>query len=74
MIKYRKLCSKKDGRIQSLWEYNPKHKEERVIWSAHTSINRYSSDWTRYFDPGNDSLETDITQEEAEEIMFLENI
>jgi len=71
---YRKLHNI-DGTLNSIWEYNPENNMERMIWSAYTIIMDYHVDWTTYIPvPPGGSPETDITKEEAEEIMFVDFI
>jgi len=70
---YRKLLNIGKNEVSSMWEYDPDINKERVIWTLH-GTSRKPSTWWKYEKPAECYIEIEITKEEAEAFLFLENI
>ena len=71
MMIYRKLCNSL-GEIRAIWLYDSDTGMESQLWSFIYSLKLLK--WQNYQTPSIDYKEIDITQDEAEALMFLENI
>ena len=72
-IKYRSLIEFRNGKKDiSIWQYNTTTNKERILFSRGKQI-QYDS-WNNYMPIKDGDKESDITKQEAEELMFIEAI